>query len=67
MNVEIWTETPIFLFWEYLYRNFGILSLQCVLVFFTSKVTRIKGSIQEETSELFAVVLLGPLSPSLVS
>ncbi len=29
MNVEIGTETPIFLFWEYLFRNFGILSLQC--------------------------------------
>jgi hypothetical protein len=29
MNVEIDTETPIFLFWEYLFRNFGILSLQC--------------------------------------
>ncbi len=29
MNVEIGTETPIFLFWEYLFQNFGILSLQC--------------------------------------
>jgi hypothetical protein len=31
MNVEIGIETPIFLFWEYMYlfRNFGILSLQC--------------------------------------
>jgi hypothetical protein len=29
MNVEIGTETPIFLFWEYLFRIFGILSLQC--------------------------------------
>ncbi len=29
MNVEIGTETPIFLFWEYLFWNFGILSLQC--------------------------------------
>jgi hypothetical protein len=28
MNVEIGTETLIFLFWEYLFRNFGILSLQ---------------------------------------
>jgi hypothetical protein len=28
MNVEIGTETPIFLFWEYLFRNLGILSLQ---------------------------------------
>jgi hypothetical protein len=31
MNVEMGTETPIhvYLFWEYLFRNFGILSLQC--------------------------------------
>jgi hypothetical protein len=29
MNVEIGTEAPIFLFWEYLFRNFGILSVQC--------------------------------------
>jgi hypothetical protein len=32
MNVEIGTETPIFLFWEYLFRNIGILSLQCTLL-----------------------------------
>jgi hypothetical protein len=31
MNVEIETETPIFLFWEYLFQIFGILSLQCVV------------------------------------
>jgi hypothetical protein len=29
MNVEIGAEAPIFLFWEYLFRNCGILSLQC--------------------------------------
>ncbi len=29
MNVELGTETPVFLFWEYLFQNFGILSLQC--------------------------------------
>jgi hypothetical protein len=29
MNVEIGTEAPIFLFWEYLIQIFGILSLQC--------------------------------------
>ena len=29
MNVEIGTETLIFLFWEYLFQNFGNLSLQC--------------------------------------
>ncbi len=31
MNVEIGTEAPIFLFWEYLFQIFGILSLQCEL------------------------------------
>jgi hypothetical protein len=30
MYVEIGTETPIFLFWEYLFQIFGILSLQCI-------------------------------------
>ncbi len=29
MNVEIGTEAPIFLFWEYFFQIFGILSLQC--------------------------------------
>jgi hypothetical protein len=29
MNVEIGAETPLFLFWEYLFQNFGNLSLQC--------------------------------------
>jgi hypothetical protein len=31
MNVEIGTEAPIFLFWEYLFQIFGILSLQCMV------------------------------------
>ncbi len=30
MNVEIGPEAPIFLFWEYLFQIFGILSLQCI-------------------------------------
>jgi hypothetical protein len=30
MNVEIGTEAPIFLSWEYLFQIFGILSLQCM-------------------------------------
>jgi hypothetical protein len=51
MNVEIGTEAPIFLFWEYLFQIFGILSLQCrkgintlneyqksVMLFLTEKV-----------------------------
>ncbi len=29
MNLEIGTEAPKFLFWEYLFQIFGILSLQC--------------------------------------
>jgi hypothetical protein len=32
MNVEIGAET--FLFWEYLFRKFGILSLHCVALYY---------------------------------
>ncbi len=32
MNVEIGTEAPIILFWEYLFQIFCILSLQCSMV-----------------------------------
>jgi hypothetical protein len=34
MNVEMGTETPIFLFW----RNFGILSLQCKKQYYNDSI-----------------------------
>jgi hypothetical protein len=39
MKVEIGTEAPIFLFWEYLFRNFGVLSLQCAFALSTLLAT----------------------------
>jgi hypothetical protein len=44
MNVEIGTEAPIFLFWEYLFQIFGILSLQCVPVTGGGLLTVFSGS-----------------------
>ncbi len=45
MNVEIGTETPIFLFWDYLFRNFDILSLQCRVFLLTHKIIKRKNGI----------------------
>ena len=42
MNVEIGTETPIFLFCEYLFQIFGILSLQCVSLTANERPVRIQ-------------------------
>jgi hypothetical protein len=41
MNVEIGNEAPTFLFWEYLFHVFGILSWQCG----TSFLKRVTGRI----------------------
>ncbi len=45
MNVEIGTGAPIFLFWEYLFQIFSILSLQCVS--FGASWKRIRNSLYE--------------------
>jgi hypothetical protein len=52
MNVEIVTETLIFLFWEYLFRNFGVLSLQCTFFLEKSLVTRELGLIASSLAYL---------------
>ncbi len=46
MNVEIGTETPLFLFWEYFLPIFGIFSLQCAY----------RGSYVEKSAETHTIV-----------
>jgi hypothetical protein len=56
MNVEIGTESPVFLFWEYLFQIFGILSLQC-----TDVIARQNSSNNEHKTILEKILIYGDL------
>jgi hypothetical protein len=67
MNVEIGTETQIFLFWEYLFQNFGILSLQCdlPLLFLHWKRKCYIFNISWDYEHVMLVCLIGLVNPRL--
>ncbi len=58
MNVEIGTEAPIFLFWEFLFQIFGILSLQCTVQKVTREVNKDFYGIFTIINNMFAISII---------